>query len=656
VRYSTLVERRARRELVVLALVLAAALVVRVGYILGQRGDVLFDYPVVDEERYVAMARALAHGQTADPRPWFHPPGLVYSLSLVFRVFGPGLLAPRLVQAVVSTASCAATYVLARRWFSGAVALGAAAACAVHGALVFESYELLPPTWILAASLVALWLLVRAGEQATPGRAAAAGVALGVAALFGPTVLPFGAVAAWWLRRPALVAAFVGGVALPIAPVTYGNWQRGREVVLVSSNGGINFYIGNNERYEETLAIRPGEHWDELMSEPARAGVRGASAASWYFTRKGLAFWRAHPLEAAGLYARKLYLYFDGPEIPRDTDLMAARRQSALLRALVWRGPPWLPDGVLVPLAIVGAALCRRERRRLVVPYAFVAEQALVTAAFFVTSRYRVPALPVMAMFAGAGVDGIVRAWHAGAAAGTSARAGEGVRAGVGAAWRRVAPAVAALAVAVPLNVATRESSVSYAAEADFYRGLERRNYLHDSVAAVDDFRRAIRQDPRDARFWFELGNTLEPLHRSGEAVDAWRHAADLDPTDPRPRRRIAFVLAQGGDLDGAIAALQANLAAHARADERSCAPDHLDLFLLLARARRFGAALGELRAAQAADRAYTSAKLPGMVRAALDDPHVDDGAFWQSVAAACRQLGALDAAEHARRRAESLQ
>lgn len=624
-----------------LAVVLGVALIVRVAYILGQRGDLLFDYPVVDEERYVAMARALAQGQVADPRPWFHPPGLVYALSLVFRVFGPGLLAPRLVQAVVSTASCAATYVLARRFFSGAVALGAAAACAVHGAIVFESYELLPPTWILAASLVALWLLVRAGEKRTPGRATAAGVALGVAALFGPTVLPFAAVAAPWLRRPATVAAFVAGVALPIAPVTARNWERGHELVLVSTNGGINFYIGNNERYDETLAIRPGEHWDELMSEPARAGVRGWGAASQYFTRKGLAFWGAHPLGAAALYARKLYLYFDGPEIPRDTDLMAARQGSVLLRALVWRGPPWVPNGALVPLAIVGAVVCWRERKRLVLAYAFVAEQALVTAAFFVTSRYRVPAIPLMAMFAGVGVEGIVRAWRAGAGADAGA-------------WlRRVLPAAGALLIALPLNVATRESSVSYAAEADFYRGLERRNYRHDPAAAVDDFRRATQEDPRDARFWFELGNTLESLRRSDEAVDAWRHAAELDRTDSRPSHRIAFVLAQHGDLDGAIGALQADLAAHARADERSYAPDHLDLFLLLARARRFDAALGELHAAERADHGYTSAKIAGDVRAALDDdPRIDDADFWHAVAATCRELGARDAADRADRRA----
>ncbi|HEX3345835.1 MAG TPA: glycosyltransferase family 39 protein, partial [Polyangiaceae bacterium] len=286
---------RDRRVDVALAVILAAGLALRVAYILGQRGDVLFDYPVVDEERYVAIGRALAEGHGGDAEAWFHPPGLVYALSVAFRLFGPGLLAPRLVQAVVSTAGCWLAYEVGRRLFSTRVALAASAICAVHGVLVFESYELLPPTWMLAADLGALLLLLRAADRRTPGSALLAGVGFGVAGLFGPTVLPFVVFAAAWLRRPALAAALVLGVALPIAPVTLGHWQRGHEVVLVSTNGGINFYLGNNDHYDAALAIRPGEHWLALRDEPARAGVTGEGARSAWFYDRGRAFWREHP-------------------------------------------------------------------------------------------------------------------------------------------------------------------------------------------------------------------------------------------------------------------------------------------------------------------------------------------------------------------------
>ncbi len=594
-------ETRERRFPVALAAVLAAGLVLRIAFILGQRGDILFDHPVVDEEHYVALARALADGHGAGSEAWFQPPGLTYALAISFRAFGPGLLAPRLLQALVSTASCGLVFVVARRLFSDGVALAAAAVCALHGVLVFESYELLPPTWMLAADLLALWLLLRAGEERSPKTALLAGAGLGVAAVFGPTVLPFVVVAAAWLRRPALVAALALGVALPIAPVAWGNWQRGHEVVLVSNNGGINFYLGNNEHTQDTLAIRPGEHWQALDDEPIHAGFVSHAARSSWFYRRGLAFWREQPGAAVALYLRKVYLFFDGPEIPRDSDIYSMRDGSSLLGLLVSRGPPWLPDGVLVPLALVGVVLCWSNRRRLSPVLTFVALQALVVSAFFVTSRYRVPSLPVLAMLACAGI----------------------ARLSVSNRTIRVVAAGGFVALALALNVATHESSVSYAAEQDFYRGLALLRQLHEPARAVDYFKRSTAEDPADGRVWFELGNALDAGGRSDEAVDAWLRGGNADPWDPRGRRRASVVLNRRGDLDGAIAALRADVDSRTH-PEAFYASDHLNLALLYAKRGLDAQATGELAAARASDPAWFQRSIGGFTRSVLASPDLD--------------------------------
>src|SRR6202011_3948673 len=137
------------------------------------------------------------------------PPGVVYALAVVFRLAGPGLTAPRVVQAIVSSGCCLLAFCVARRLFTKRVAFATAIVCALHGVVVFEAYELLPPTWVMAADLLALWALLVAGERKTPGRALLAGVALGVSAVFAPVVLPFVAVAALWLRERTLVLALV---------------------------------------------------------------------------------------------------------------------------------------------------------------------------------------------------------------------------------------------------------------------------------------------------------------------------------------------------------------------------------------------------------------------------------------------------------------
>jgi len=617
-----------RRELIVVGGVVLAALALRLGYIFEQRGDILFEEPVLDEEKYVLLARSLVQGHQPSG-PWFQPPGIVYVLAFVFRLFGTGLLAPRVLQALVSTGACALAYIVARRLLDQHAALLTAAICAVHGVLVFESYELLAPTWMLTADLLMIWLLLRAIEVAQPGAAFGAGLALGLSVIMGPTVLPFGLVAAWGLRRPVLVGAFVAGCALVIAPVTWGNWERAHEFVIVSTNGGVNLYLGNSDRYYENLAIRPGPHWEEFK----HAGTLSETAADSYYRRKALGFWLDQPVHALGLYIRKLYLYFDGPEIPRDTELQTMRRDSWILELLVTRGPPFVPDGLLIPLSLVGAVLAWRDRRRLMLLYGFVIVNAFVTAAFFVTSRYRVPALPMFAMFASEALRRFFGSWSEGI----------GIR-------QRLLPLAACALLAIPLNVATRESRGHYVAELDYYRGLAllRRGNPDEAVRYLH---RATEQDPSDARYWLRLGDAIDAAKHPREAIAAWHRAADLDPWEPRARRREAVALMHQGDLDGAIAALRTQAASHAR-DEAFYAQDHMNLAMLYARRAAYDRAVEELRDAQRADPHRFGADVPAFTRAALSIGLADDLMFWGFLADGCSQAHAVEVADEARRRA----
>jgi len=342
-----------RRVRLILGTILVVAFALRLGYVVAQRGDVLFDHPVLDEDEYVKAAHSLVEGHP-DPRPYWQPPGIIYALAATFEIT-KHLWLPRLIQILISVASCGLVFLIGRRLFDPRIGLVAAAISAVHGVLVFECYELLPATWIVFWDLLALWLLLRANGR--PLAAFATGLAIGASAIFSPTILPFALVAAVLIRKPPAIAALALGVVLPIAPVTYHNHQLG-EVVLVSANGGLNFYLGNNADYEHTFALRPGREWERLTSEPLRNGITAPGAQSTYFEHRTLAFIRSHPGDEALLLARKTYLFVHGAEIPRDTDIYAAR--SGVLAALIAPRPLDLPDGLLVP---IGLAIAHRRCR-----------------------------------------------------------------------------------------------------------------------------------------------------------------------------------------------------------------------------------------------------------------------------------------------------
>ncbi|HSN29663.1 MAG TPA: glycosyltransferase family 39 protein [Kofleriaceae bacterium] len=618
-----------RRERIALWTVLGLALALRVAFVLGQRGEVFFDTPQLDEAHYVDEARRLIAGTPGeqDHLPYWQPPGIVYVLTAVFRVAGTGLLAPRLLSALVSAASCLVLFAIARRLFSVRIALAAAAVLAVHGMVIFQAYELLPATFAMFFGLLAVHLLLVAQERESPALAAGAGGALGASALFAATILPFAAVGVVALRKRRLaVLAFVGGVVLPIAPVTIRNDVRAGEPVLISSNGGLNFYLGNNADYRATFSLRPGRRWEELVDEPhQKAGaVDATGAASTYFMRKGLAFYRDEPLAAAGLLARKLYLFFHGAEIARDSDVYAVRDSSLLLRVLVWPPPLDFPDGILIPLALLGIVALWPHRRRLAVPLAYLGVQAVFIPIFFVSARHRVPALPFFVLFAVAGAPEL---------------------------WKRRLPAGIALAgLLVVLNIPTWETRFSLAGEHELFRGkalLDR----GDRLGAAQAMKRATELAPDDTRCWFELGNADDALGRPLEAAAAWERAAQLDPWDSRARRREAVALSRIGDIDGAIRALETLIATGGR-EPAHYAPDHLNLAVTYAHRGQPDRAIEHLRAA-AVDPSYLRGALPRIAGPLLAASDVQSPAFFQALADVARTAGLPDLAVQAEARAQ---
>ena len=318
------------------------------------------------------------------------------------------------MQALSGTAVCLLVLHLGRRAFSPAAGWIAAAAAALYGPFLYFEGELLPASLAVFLNALALTALLWAADARSTGRWLAAGLLLGLAALNVPSVLLFVPAALLWARlraRASLPAlgALILGLALAIAPVTLRNRIVGGEWVPISYNAGINFYIGNNPDPERTTRIRPGREWRELTEMPEReAGITGKGASSRYFIGRSLEFLAADPGGYLLLQLRKLRQLWRGDEIPRNLDPYFARGWSWLLEGLLWIRGLAFPFGLVGPLALTGLVLYLRN------PQArspagdllllFAAAYMLAVVLFFVTGRYRLPAIPSLLLFAGYGV------------------------------------------------------------------------------------------------------------------------------------------------------------------------------------------------------------------------------------------------------------
>jgi hypothetical protein len=175
----------------------------------------------------------------------------------------------------------------------------------------------------------------------------------------------------------------------------------------------LNFATGNGEGatgfYRPLAGITPtigGQERDaRRVAEQALGRTLTDAEVSGYFYDVTWKWMRAHPADAAALFARKLAYTFSAAHValPHSYPFYAIDERTALRFLVVG---PWL----LVPLGLCGLAFAapREVRAEYLAWAAFVPGYAIGVAAFFVAERYRLPLLVPLCIGAGAAIDALV--------------------------------------------------------------------------------------------------------------------------------------------------------------------------------------------------------------------------------------------------------
>jgi 4-amino-4-deoxy-L-arabinose transferase-like glycosyltransferase len=510
-----------RRARWILAAILLGALLVRVLYVLQSRANPFFAEPAMDAGYHLEWARAFAAGREFQPGPFFRAPLYPWFLGLCLRVFGEDLLAVRLLQALIGTWSCWLAYCVGLRAFDRRTGLVAAALGAGYWMLVYFDGELLLPVLEVPTTLLVVLAGLRWRESPGGARALQLGLALGLAALVRPNILLFAPLLGLWLclearpRLPALALA-LAGLALPIAPITLWNGLAGGDWALISTQGGVNLWIGNNPQADGASALVPGtraDWWggyrDAIQQAEALEGrPLKPSEVSDSYVRRVRAFWAAEPAHALELTLWKLRLFLTDRELGNNQDeRFFALHFGPLLR--------WLPlsYGILLPLALVGLALAARRWRELFPLWALVPVYTASIVLFFVNARFRIPLVLPLAVFAAHALVWSADAWRA----------------------RRWRPLALALGSSAALWFFVHH--VPAGVKLDDAQGWWQLGIYHaqhgDPTRALEHFDAALERDARLPRLHRDRGRVLAELHRDAEAEAELRLAVALQADDP---------------------------------------------------------------------------------------------------------------------------
>ncbi len=393
--------------------VFALALAARLGYLVDLRHTPFFAAPQMDALYHDQWARRLAAGHWLGHEVFFRAPLYPYFLGVLYALAGPDYLLVRVVQFTIGAGTALLTAAFAYPRFGRGVAVAAGLLVALSGPLIYFEGELLLTVLEAPLDLLAVFALDRAIARGSPRRCLGAGAALGLAALVRPTILALVPVAVVWIllrrgraaRRPALL--YAASALLVLAPALARNYAVGRDLVPVASQGGLNFYLGNNPTADGMAAVAPGfrRTWTGGIEDARRDAERAAgrplkpSEVSRYWYGRAFDWIRSRPGDFLALEARKLGYFWDGFEIPNNQDYYYFSRL-----ARIYRVPLLVGFGVLGPLALAGLGLGLLRRR---LPFAWVAGPVVLIAvivAFFVCGRFRASMIPLLAVWAGVGL------------------------------------------------------------------------------------------------------------------------------------------------------------------------------------------------------------------------------------------------------------
>ncbi|MCP4228565.1 MAG: tetratricopeptide repeat protein [bacterium] len=403
------------RLIYILLFIAAFALFVRVVYFAELAENPFFEHPIVDSQTYDEMAVKVAAGEEPFEGAFFQPPLYPYFLGLLYGVLGRTLGLARFAQMLLGVANALLVFAVGRKLFGRGIRLAAALLFSLYGTMLFFEGELLAPVLIVFLNLLLILSLLLLFERRTWWLALISGLLLAASSLAMAVILPFAIVILvygfWRLRREEggpswkkiaiLGLCFIIGIIVVIAPVAARNYVGGDDLVLISYNGGINFYVGNSPDYKSTVGIRPGYEWQALGREPILAGYEKPSEQSGYFIAKTFDAIKADFAGFMGNLARKLYLYMHGGEVMRNQEIYPFRQYSSLLSILIWKKVIAFPYGLLFPFAVVGIKVALFRKKRDASPVLlFIATHVAVIVIFFVTARYRMNILPFLIMFA----------------------------------------------------------------------------------------------------------------------------------------------------------------------------------------------------------------------------------------------------------------
>ncbi len=400
---------------VMLGLIFAFGLTLRLAYIAITPGDPREGEQ--DPHYYALIARNLLEGRgfiELQARA-YRPPAFPALLALISAIFGPSFSAAQAVMAVCGALHPVLLALWARALATPRVGYFAAWLAAIHPQFLRYPQTLYAEPFYFFILAAAMWLLLRGLRISSLPQVALSGAVFGIGALTREVTLmmPLFLGLWFWFNRPDKKEAarhrwqgarstrmwciFSLSMAAVVLPWTARNYVLFKSLVPISTNSGINFYIGNNPDANLTPDFSDPNFWKLAPGVDWRDGA-GELEAHRRGLREGLHYIAAHPARSAQKSVQRAALLWTPPLGGLD----GTSRSTVLLRAF------WLAFTLMTwGFALYGLWRTRSAWRMLALPLLVIIGFSLPYVLTYVDARYRLPMESFLLFYSALGLDAL---------------------------------------------------------------------------------------------------------------------------------------------------------------------------------------------------------------------------------------------------------
>jgi tetratricopeptide (TPR) repeat protein len=316
-----------------------------------------------------------------------------------------------LIQVILDAASCIILFYIASHLFNNRIGIISAFIYACYGIAIFYTGILLAPSLVIFLTLAFVASLLMAKTKKRFSIFVFSGILLGLVVAARPNLtlllffLPvwfFVSLKKTWNLSKALrgFLLLLFGFLIVFASISLRNYLIVKEFTP-SVVGGFNFYIGNNAdatgyfMSPHGISSSPIDQVKTSIEYAENETGRRLSypQASRFWFRKGLEYLKDNPAEALQLILKKFALFLRKEEIShQNIDYNLSKDFASIFRL------PFISFGLIAPFAMLGLFLAILKREAILLPAIIIFSCLASVLIFFMSVRYRLPALPFLIM------------------------------------------------------------------------------------------------------------------------------------------------------------------------------------------------------------------------------------------------------------------